>query len=298
MTQELVRQGDRLAGLKGMLAKPTVKKQFQNALADNANLFMASVIELVSSDKGLRACNPGELIREALKAAVLNLPLNKQLGLAYLVPFKDNRSKTVKPTFIIGYKGLIQLATRTGRYSAINADAVYEGEVVIKDRITGDITIEGEPTSETTIGYFGYIGLTNGFKKVIYKTKEEIVAHAKKYSKAYNSSYSPWKTDFDIMAKKTLLREIIGTYGIKSVEFLKVENAEILDRKNNIQVHEVEGTSVGPTNEESVVKASHPLPKGQPEPELEQNHLPPEPGDIPEEQEEEPNLPDEDGPGF
>jgi len=233
MAQEVAKKESGVVALRNVLNNPEVKKQFENALKESASLFMASIMDLVSSDKALQECKPADIVREALKAAVLKLPLNKQLGFAYLVPFKEKGQ--AKPVFVIGYKGLIQLAIRTGQYKHINAGEVYEGEIVERDRITGDITIKGNPTSDKVTGYFAYIELINGFKKLIYKTKEEIIKHAEKYSKSYKSEYSPWKTDFDKMAKKTLLRELIGTYGIKSVEYITVEAEDI---ENNEQEEE------------------------------------------------------------
>ena len=244
MANGVAKKESGVVALRNILNNPNVRKQFEDALKESAGLFMASIMDLVSSDKALQECRPQDIVREALKAAVLKLPLNKQLGFAYLVPFKEKG--VTKPVFVIGYKGLIQLAIRTGQYKHINAGEVYEGEVVEKNRITGDITIKGNPKSSKVIGYFAYIELTNGFKKLIYKTKEEILKHAEKYSKSFKSDYSPWKTDFDKMAKKTLLRELIGTYGIKSIEYITVE-AEDMENSDE----EEETITVIPEEEEA-----------------------------------------------
>lgn len=225
MEGTLAKKENPIVALRKTLGDADVKKQFENALKNNADLFMASITELVSTDKSLQACSPNDVIRESLKAAVLKLPLNKQLGFAYIVPFKDHG--TMKPNFIIGYKGLIQLAVRTGQYKYINAGEIHEKGIVKRDIITGETTITGKPKDGKVVGYFAYIELTNGFKKLLYKTKAEITEHAKKYSKSYGSSYSPWKTEFDKMAEKTVLRELIGTYGIKSIEFLNIENEDV-----------------------------------------------------------------------
>ena len=236
MGEAVAKKENPIVALRKTLETPTVKQQFENALRDNARLFIASIMDLVSSDKSLQQCNPSDIVREALKAAVLKLPLNKQLGFAYIVPFKDHG--TMKPQFILGYKGLIQLAARTGQYKYINADVVYEGEEVKRDRITGETVITGKPKSNKVIGYFAYMELNNGFKKLIYKSKDEIVKHAEKYSKSYKSEYSPWKTDFDKMAMKTVLRELIGVYGIKSVDFLAAEATDIEDFRNEEETDE------------------------------------------------------------
>lgn len=202
--------------LKVTINMPTVQEQFKNCLADNAPLFVASLIDLYGSDTYLQQCDPSEVIREALKAATMKLPINKNLGFAYIVPFK---SKGIQhPQMQIGYRGLIQLAMRTGQYKTINADVIYEGELKSSDKLTGEIDITGQRKSEKVIGYFAHIETINGFSKTIYGTKEDIEAHAKKFSKSYNSASSPWKTSFDAMATKTLLRGLLGKYGIMSIE--------------------------------------------------------------------------------
>ena len=198
--------------LKVAINMPSVQEQFKNALNESSPLFIASLIDVYSSDKALQNSDPKTVIMEALKAATLKLPINKGLGYAWIVPYKG------KATMQIGYKGYIQLAQRTGSYRYINADAVYEGETVTKDRLTGEVIISGTPTSEKAVGYFAYIELLNGFQKTIFWTREEVDAHAKRFSQSYNAAVSPWKTDFDEMAIKTVLKALLSKYGILSVE--------------------------------------------------------------------------------
>jgi len=198
--------------LKVAINMPSVQEQFKNALKDSAPLFIASLIDVYSSDKTLQNSDPKTVIMEALKAATLKLPINKGLGYAWIVPYKG------KATMQIGYKGYIQLAQRAGSYRYINADAVYEGETVTKDRLTGEVIISGTPTSEKAVGYFAYIELLNGFQKTIFWTRDEVEAHAKRFSQSYNAAFSPWKTDFDEMAIKTVLKALLSKYGILSVE--------------------------------------------------------------------------------
>lgn len=199
--------------LKTILNNDTMKQSFRNVLEENAGAFMASILELYQSDTALQECDPNKIILEALKAATLKLPINKQLGFAYIIPYKGI------PQFQLGYKGYIQLAQRSGQYRYINADVVYEGEQVTYDRITGMLMITGEATSDTPIGYFAYFQLLNGFEKCVYWTREKVEAHAKRYSKAWNRQNSPWHTNFDAMALKTVIRNIISKYGVMSVEF-------------------------------------------------------------------------------
>lgn len=221
--------------LKDKLNAPSIVEQFRNAIGQNYDSFIASVIDLYNTDKSLQECNPNQVVMEALKAAVLKLPINKALGYAYLLPFKNKKEKTVIPTFIIGYKGLIQLAMRTGQYKYINADVVYEGEISGRDKLTGAIDFSGEKKSDKVIGYFAHIELLNGFRKTLYVTVEEVAKHAKMY--APTLKYSPditverlmklagkeptgigWLGDFDSMAIKTVLRELLSKYGYLSIE--------------------------------------------------------------------------------
>lgn len=204
----------------GILNTESTKKLLQDTLKENAGAFSASVLDLYSTDSGLQKCPAESVFRECLKAASLKLPINKQLGFAYVVPFKGN------PQFQIGYKGLIQLALRTAAYKHINAGIVQEGELKGIDKLTGEIDLNGEKISDTVIGYFAYIETINGFKKALYWGKEKVVEHAKRYSMSYNSSYSPWKTNFDEMATKTVLRNLLNHYGYMSVEMVNAFEAE------------------------------------------------------------------------
>jgi recombination protein RecT len=206
--------------LKATLALPSVEQQFKNAMADAAPLFVASLIDLYGGDSNLQKCAPNLVIMEALKAATLRLPINKGLGFAYIVAYK-NKDGVYIPTFQIGYRGLIQLAMRTGQYACINADVVYEGELKSTEKLTGYIDLSGEKTSDKIVGYFAHFELLNGFRKTVYITLEDVTKHAKKFSKSLGSNSSSWKTDFDAMATKTPLRKLLGKYGILSVEMQK-----------------------------------------------------------------------------
>lgn len=200
--------------LKGIINAPSIQEQFRNALSENKDAFVASLIDLYVSDSYLQKCEPKAVVMEALKAATLKLPINKALGFAYVVPYKG------VPVFQIGYKGLIQLAMRTGQYRIINADVVYEGEVKSTNKLTGEIDLSGEKKSNKIVGYFAHIELINGFCKTMYSTKEQVTEHAKRFSKSFSNSGSAWQSDFDAMAKKTLLRNLLSHYGYLSVEMV------------------------------------------------------------------------------
>lgn len=202
--------------LQNFFQKDGVQAQIKNAWNDNKDSFVASVIDLYSGDTYLQNCHPELVAMTALKAAVLKLPVIKSLGFAYIVPYKTD-GKFI-PQLQIGYKGLIQLAIRTNQYEIINADVVYEGEYKTANKLTGEFDLNGEKKSDKIIGYFGHFRMSNGFSKTLYMTREAVDAHAKKYSKSYSTANSPWKTEFDAMAKKTVLRGLLSHWGYLSVE--------------------------------------------------------------------------------
>ncbi|MCM1276022.1 MAG: recombinase RecT [Lachnospiraceae bacterium] len=198
--------------MRGLLDSKGVKELLQNSLKENAGAFSASILDLYQSDKYLQMCDPTAVFKECLKAVSLKLPINKQLGFAYVIPYKN------VPQFQLGYKGLIQLAIRSGKFKYINADVVYEGEFQGADKLTGYVDLNGEKTSDKVVGYFAYIETTDGFKKALYWSREKVTEHAKKFSKSYSGANSVWKTDFDAMAIKTVLRNLLSKYAPMSVE--------------------------------------------------------------------------------
>lgn len=224
--QQLQQKGpSKIEVLKGILNAPSVQEQFQNALKENSGVFVASVIDLYNGDNYLQNCEPKAVVMEALKAATLKLPINKNLGFAYVVPYKDKAGRHI-PQFQLGYKGYIQLAMRTGQYRIINADIVYEGEYRAKNKLTGEFDLSGETTSDKVVGYFAHIEMINGFSKTLYMTREKVTAHAKRYSKSFNSSSSAWATNFDEMAIKTVLRNLLSHYGFLSVEMASIISSD------------------------------------------------------------------------
>lgn len=215
-------------------------KSIQAALKENAGTFNTSLMELITSDANLMKCDPQKLMAEAIKAASIKLPLNKQLGYAYLVPYGTT------PNMIIGYRGYVQLAMRTGQYRYINADIVYEGELTHKDKLTGAITLDGEKTSETVIGFFAHFELLNGCTKTLYMSIDEMANYALTYSgtwakKKANEKPSVdtliqraqsqaqngpepgvgWWSNFNAMARKTVLRRLLSQYGYLSIEMMQ-----------------------------------------------------------------------------
>lgn len=206
----------KVEALKTILNADSVQAQFKNAMQESSSSFVASLIELYSGDSYLQNCEPKQVVMQALKAAVLKLPIIKSLGQAYIIPYKSNN--VLVPQFQIGYKGYIQLAIRTGAYRILNADVVYEGEYQTRNKLTGEFDLNGAAKSENVIGFFAHFELTSGFSKTLYMTKEKVEAHAKKYSKSYSQQYSPWKTEFDKMGIKTVLTLLLTHWGFLSTE--------------------------------------------------------------------------------
>ena len=200
--------------MNAVLSAEATQKMLGGMLGEKRGAFVASVLDLYGSDTYLQKCPAGEVFKECLKAVSLDLPISKQLGFAYVIPYKGH------PQFQIGYKGMIQLAMRTGAYKHINAGTVYEGEFVKADKLTGEVDISGEKLSEEVVGYFAYIETINGFSKAEYWTRERVLTHAAKYSKSYQQGAAIWRENFDEMATKTVLRNLLSHWGVMSVQMI------------------------------------------------------------------------------
>lgn len=265
-----------IAKLKAVLNAESVQEQFQNALAENKDLFIASIIDLYNGDKSLQECNPNAIVMEALKAAVLDLPISRSLGFAYIVVYKNKKKVTdpqtgrtdyvivPTPTFIPGYKGYIQLAMRTGQYRTINADMVYEGELRTVNRLSGEVALDGKRTSDKVVGYFCYFQLLNGYSKTLFMSVEEMAKYAKRYApgikkdttiaqliaKANDGIVSKsvgWEGNFNDMALKTVIRRLISKYGYLSIKMqnaighdTEAENRALIARNDTLQIAEAQ----------------------------------------------------------
>lgn len=185
--------------------------------------FTSSIISAVQMNPGLQECEPKSIFNAALLGESLNLSPSPQLGQYYLVPFNNKNGKQAQ--FQIGYKGLIQLAIRSGQYKKLNVLAIKKGELIKYDPLNEEIEVnliddEVEREETETIGYYAMFEYTNGFRKSIYWSKPKMIKHAEKYSAGYKAhkGYTFWEKDFDGMAYKTMLRQLISKWGIMSVE--------------------------------------------------------------------------------
>lgn len=211
--------------LNELLSNKAIQNQLQSTLKENSGAFATSMTNLVIDDDLLQKCDQKEVLGEGLKAVALKLPIEKSLGFAYIIAYKD-KNGVAHPQLQIGYKGFLQLAMRTGMYKHINAGLVYEGELRKIDKLTGEVDLSGEKISDKVVGYFAYIETVNGFKKAFYWAAEEVRKHADRYSKAYKKGAKIWKDNFHEMATKTVLRNLLSHYGVMSIEMSTALAAE------------------------------------------------------------------------
>lgn len=230
---EQTQQPSQALTTKNLFAKDEVRQKFQEMLGKRATSFITSVLQIVASNKLLANADPHSVYHSAAAAATLDLPLNNNLGFAYIVPYNESRKDALGQwkqiqvaQFQMGYKGFIQLAQRSGQYRLINAVDVREGELIGKNLLTGEMVFKWEQDEEKrdtlpVIGYVSYFELLNGFSKIMYMSVKRLKAHAKKYSKTYQKDKGQWVDNFDGMALKTVLKLNISKYGPLSVDMQK-----------------------------------------------------------------------------
>lgn len=232
--------------LSSYLDTPKIKQRFEEVLGKKAPQFCSSLLTLYNNDDLLKKCNPQTLVPEAMKAATLDLPIEKNLGYAWIVPYKGQAQ------FQIGYKGYIQLALRSAQYKHINAVHIREGELIDWNPLTEEIQIDfNKRKSEQIIGYAGYFELINGFKKTVYWSKEEIETHKRKFSK----SDFGWKNNYDAMALKTVLRNMLGKWGILSVDMQQAYSMDEVQYEDKL-INDISEKEIN-TEDTNVVNADY-----------------------------------------
>lgn len=226
--------------LQQLMNSGAVVKKMNDVLGSEkkASSFISSVISVSQNNKLLRKAEPMSILSSAMVAATLDLPVVPTLGMAYLVPYKGVCS------FQIGYKGILELAMRSGEFRNIIDEVVYDGQLVKKNKFTGEYVFDEDSIKlddkgeAKPIGVMARFDLINGYSKTIYWSLEEIEAHAKRFSQAYRSGYdSPWKSDFWQMAKKTVLKSLLNKYAPKSVAMqtaLKFDQSKVNLNSNDI----------------------------------------------------------------
>ena len=234
-----------MSNIKQFFEQENVKKRFTEMLGKRAPQFITSVLQIATSNKLLENVEPVSIYNSAAIAATLDLPLNNNLGFAWIVPYGG------KAQFQIGWKGLVQLAQRTAQYKRINVAEVNENQFkswnALTEELDADFTVEGDGK---VVGYCAYFKLINGFEKVVYWSREKVNAHGKKYSKSFGNG--PWKDEFDKMAKKTVLKNALSQWGILSIEMqtaFKVDQG-VVTNPDTLDVDYIDSTDA-PVNKEN-----------------------------------------------
>jgi recombination protein RecT len=229
INNSLVKQGAK-PKFTAVINSDGYKKMINSTLGNpqKAARFVTAITSAVSTNPALAECDASTIVSAGLLGEGLNLSPSPQLGQYYLVPFNDRKNNRKVAQFQLGYKGYIQLAIRSGQYKKLNVLPIKEGELISFNPLEEEIEvqlIEDETAREeaATIGYYAMFEYTNGFKKAMYWSKEKMESHAEKYSMGYKAKkgYTFWEKDFDAMACKTMLRQIISKWGIMSIEMQK-----------------------------------------------------------------------------
>jgi len=217
---------------KDFFAQDNVKAKFTELMGKRSTAFITSILQCVAQNQLLAKAEPASIYQAAMMAATLDLPINNNLGFAYIIPYnekvkgKPGEQDTWKNVaqFQLGYKGFIQLAQRSGLFKTISASPIYDGQVKSNNPLTGiefDFSVvgEGEP-----IGYAAYFSLLNGFEKTLYMSREEVERHGGKYSKTFK--FGTWKTNFESMALKTVTKLLLSKYAPLSIEMQRAVNSD------------------------------------------------------------------------
>ena len=256
--------------LAAYLSQDDVKNKINEVIGGkNGQRFISAIVSATTNNPALQECSNGSILSAALLGESLNLSPSPQLGQYYLVPFND-KSKGKVAQFQLGYKGYIQLAIRSGQYKKLNVMAIKEGELVRFDPLNEEIEvnlIEDEEVRENapTIGYYAFFEYTNGFRKALYWSKAKMESHALKYSQGYaadkkkGTAWTFWSKDFDGMAYKTMLRQLISKWGIMSIEMQSAIDADMA-------VINADGTKDYVDNVDNMVEAEATVVESEPEP--------------------------------
>ena len=231
--------------MNSMLDGEKLRGRFNELLGNRSTQFVSSLVSMVNADQNLQQAfyeAPMTVIQAGLKAAAFDLPIDQNLGYAYIVPFKNSKKDAQgnwtskhEASFILGWKGMHQLALRTGAYKTINVVDIREGELKSYNRLTEETEIEfidddDLRESKPIIGYLGYYRLVNGAEKTIYMTVKQIENHEKKFRKGQYMGKG-WRDDFDSMARKTVYRKLIGKWGVMSIQYQTAqEGASLADQ--------------------------------------------------------------------
>ena len=214
----------------------------KSVLGENKSSFVNNLVSLVSNDKALQVCEPATVMFAGLKATSLGLPLDNNLGFAYVIPYKNTKENKTEAQFQMGYKGIVQLAIRSGQFETINVTDVREGELKGRNRLTGELELDwiNDDTARMKakiIGYIGYFKLLSGYSKTTYWSIEELKEHGLNYSQTFKKGFGVWKDNFNAMAKKTVLKLMLNKgdapMSVEMQQAIKYDQSVILDEDGN-----------------------------------------------------------------
>ena len=207
--------------LKDFFQAPAVQAKMRELLDKNAASFATSAMQIANSNPMLLDAEPMSIFNAAVMAATLNLPINNNLGFAYIVPYR-NKGK-VEAQFQLGYKGFIQLAQRSGQFERLVSLPVYEAQLIEEDPINGfKFDWKQKPAeNEQPVGYYAYFKLINGFTAELYMTREQVAAHAGRYSQSFKKGYGVWADNFEAMALKTVTKLLLSKQAPLSIDMQK-----------------------------------------------------------------------------
>ena len=268
---QLAKSKQRL-GISAYLTQDAVKNQINNVIGGkDGQRFITSIVSAVTANPALAECTNQSILSGALLGESLKLSPSPQLGQYYLVPYKNNKEGIIEAQFQMGYKGYIQLAIRSGQYKKINVLAIKEGELEYFDPLNEEIKVNlmidkwDEREKAKTIGYYAMFEYINGFRKAIYWSKSQMENHALTYSPAYRAKkgHTFWEKNFDAMAYKTMLRQLISKWGIMSIDMQAAFDADmaVINEDGSKDYVETEDAIVVPSEEvtEKGEKADKPL---------------------------------------
>lgn len=215
---------------KAIFEREDVQARLKEMIGKRASGFVTSVLSAIQSNNMLQNADPNSVYMSAMMAASLDLPINSNLGHAYIIPYntrqQDGSYKSVAQ-FQIGYKGFKQLAIRSGQFKFLSEAVVYEGQLIEENPLTGFKFDWSAKSSDKVLGYVSYFKLINGFESTVYLTSEEVDKHASRYSKTYKQKYGLWNTDRDKMALKTVTKLNLSKNAPLSIE---MQRATISDQ--------------------------------------------------------------------
>lgn len=209
---------------KSLFERVDVKQKFKDLLGNRASSFMTSVLQITAQNSLLAKADPMSVYQSAAVAATLDLPLNQNLGFAYIVGYNTKQadgSYKVVAQFQMGYKGFIQLAQRSGQFKTISAAPIYDGQLVEQNPLTGFVFDFTAKKSDSVIGYAAHFSLLNGFEKTLYMSIDDLKKHGLRFSQTFKKGFGLWKDDFDSMAQKTVLKLLLSKFAPLSVEMQK-----------------------------------------------------------------------------